>query len=138
MSLTDLRLQIATGSKLKNYAVKTAHLDHLFAPFGDRVLCGDDERLMGKGKPDPTIFILAAELFLNINTPEERAKVLIFEDGAPGVRAARAAGMEVVWIPDGELLKVMGESHDLNPTHSHSTLEDFRPELWGLPAYDEE
>lgn len=50
--------------------------------------------MQGKGKPDPTIFIVCAERHLGITTPEERAKILVFEDGAPGVRAARAAGME--------------------------------------------
>lgn len=94
--------------------MKSAHLPHLFEPFGSRILfvsfhlcvqpsdssshllhrCGDDPILEGKGKPDPTIFIVAARLHLGIDTPEGRSKVLVFEDGAPGVRAARAAGME--------------------------------------------
>ena len=86
--------QIATGSKQKNFAVKSANLPELFAPFGDRILCGDDPRLEGKGKPDPTIFLMAARLHLGIDDDEARSKVLVFEDGAPGVRAARAAGMQ--------------------------------------------
>ncbi|KAI5479263.1 Haloacid dehalogenase-like hydrolase domain containing protein [Pseudohyphozyma bogoriensis] len=129
-------MAIATGSKQKNYAIKTAHLDYLFGPFGTNVLCGDDSILEGKGKPDPTIFLEAAKM-LGITDDESRKKVLVFEDGAPGVRAARAAGMEVVWVPDPELVKVMSGSDDLDPTHTHSTLEDFVPEEWGLPPYSD-
>jgi len=69
-------------------------------------------------------------------TEEERSKVLVFEDGAPGVIAARAAGMEVVWVPDMELVKTLGDDHGLNPSHTHDSLEEFKPENWGLPAYD--
>ncbi|KAM0754059.1 hydrolase [Meredithblackwellia eburnea MCA 4105] len=128
-------IAIATGSKAENYKIKTAHLEHLFAPFGLNVLCGDDPILEGKGKPDPTIFIEAAKM-LGIKTPEARARCLVFEDGAPGVRAARAAGMEVVWVPDPQLVAVMGTEDKLNPSHTHGSLEDFVPEDWGLPAYD--
>lgn len=42
-------IAIATGSKRKNYDIKTSHLQHLFAHFGDKVLCGDDPVLEGKG-----------------------------------------------------------------------------------------
>lgn len=54
--------QIATGSMKKNFLIKSAHLPHLFDPFGDKILCGDDPRLGGKGKPDPTIFIEGAKM----------------------------------------------------------------------------
>ena len=70
-------------------------------------------------------------------TDEERSKVLVFEDGAPGVIAARAAGMEVVWIPDMELVKTLGDDHGLNPSHTHESMEHFDPSKWGLPPYDE-
>ncbi|GAA5992503.1 hypothetical protein JCM5350_003499 [Sporobolomyces pararoseus] len=129
-------MAIATGSMKKNFLIKSAHLPHLFDPFGDKILCGDDPRLGGKGKPDPTIFIEGAKM-LGITTDEERSKVLVFEDGAPGVIAARAAGMEVVWIPDMELVKTLGDDHGLNPSHTHESMEHFDPSNWGLPPYDE-
>ncbi|GAA6024804.1 hypothetical protein JCM11491_005612 [Sporobolomyces phaffii] len=129
-------MAIATGSMKKNYLIKSAHLGHLFEPFGDKVLCGDDPRLGGKGKPDPTIFIEGAKL-LGITTQEERKAVLVFEDGAPGVVAARAAGMEVVWIPDAELVNTLGDDHGLNPSLTHESMEHFDPAQWGLPPYDD-
>lgn len=94
---------------------------------------------------------------LTHSTPEERKKVLVFEDGISGVQAARAAGMEgaclacvsklrrtqlplfllaVVWIPDPELLNSLGEQ-EVNASHQHKTMEDFDPAAWGLPPYDE-
>ncbi|POY72415.1 hypothetical protein BMF94_4572 [Rhodotorula taiwanensis] len=131
----NIPMAIATGSKKKNFAIKSAHLPHLFDAFSTNILCGDDPILEGKGKPDPTIFILAAKM-LGHETPEDRAKVLVFEDGVSGVQAARAAGMEVVWIPDPELVRTLGNQHDLNPSHQHSSMEDFDPAAWGLPPYD--
>ncbi|BGP42126.1 hypothetical protein JCM10450v2_006212 [Rhodotorula kratochvilovae] len=128
-------MAIATGSKKKNFLIKTAHLDYLFGPFSTNIVCGDDPILEGKGKPDPAIFLEAAKM-LGITTPEERAKVLVFEDGLTGVQAARAAGMEVVWIPDPELLNSIGD-HGLNPSHQHDSMEDFDPAAWGLPRYDD-
>ncbi|GAA5824964.1 hypothetical protein JCM5353_002950 [Sporobolomyces roseus] len=132
----NVPMAIATGSMKKNFLIKSAHLSHLFDPFEGKVLCGDDPRLEGKGKPDPTIFIEGAKM-LGITTDEERAKVLVFEDGGPGVLAARAAGMEVIWIPDVEISRAMGADHGLDPSHQLASMEEFDPAQWGLPAYDE-
>lgn len=43
--------------------------------------------------------------------------------------------MQVVWVPDAELVNVMGDSHGLTPSHIHESLEHFVPEHWGLPPY---
>ncbi|SCZ89171.1 BZ3500_MvSof-1268-A1-R1_Chr1-1g01005 [Microbotryum saponariae] len=125
---------IATGSKAKNMAIKSTHLPHLFEPFRTRIMVGDDPCLQGKGKPDPTIFIEAAKRHLGFDCDESRSRVLVFEDGPPGVRAAKSAGMPVVWVPDPQLLKTMGD-HDLDPTQILNSLVDFVPEEWGLPPY---
>lgn len=74
-----IRLQIATGSKKSNYLIKTSSklLTPLFALFGDKVMCGDDPILQGKGKPDPTIFLEAAKL-LGIESEVHRKRTLVF------------------------------------------------------------
>lgn len=48
----------------------------------------------GRGKPEPDMFLLAAE-----RMGVEPSKCLVFEDAEPGMRAARAAGMQVVHVP---------------------------------------
>ena len=59
-------------------------LTHLF----DAVVTADDVR---NGKPSPDIFLLAADL-LKINP----AECVVYEDGDPGVEAAKAAGMQCI------------------------------------------
>jgi beta-phosphoglucomutase len=52
--------------------------------------------MVAKPKPDPQIFLKAAEL---LNTPPERC--VVFEDSLAGIAAAKAAGMKVVGITTG-------------------------------------
>ncbi|ACB94584.1 HAD family hydrolase [Beijerinckia indica] len=68
-----------------------------------------------RGKPDPDPFLRAAEA---LQTPPERC--LVLEDSHNGVRAAHAAGMRVIMVPDllgptDEMLeKVFMVADDLN------------------------
>jgi len=66
---------------------------------------------------------------------EERVRGLVFEDAIPGVRAGKLAGMNVVWVPDENLLSV-GPSRDIEkPDQVLRSLEAFIPEEWGLPPF---
>lgn len=120
---------VATGSKRRNYDIKTANHPELFGPFGGRFICGDDARLT-RGKPHPDIFLLAARQGLLSPHSDEQtttdrlgadwtstlrdmgehldgehnlkgaeSSILVFEDAKPGVAAAKAAGMHGTYLP---------------------------------------
>jgi HAD superfamily hydrolase (TIGR01509 family) len=71
--------------------------------------------LVKVGKPDPELFLKAAE---GMNVAPERC--LVFEDSASGFKAARAAGMPYVVITFG------GDPHELTEAHDAAAIyEDF-------------
>jgi beta-phosphoglucomutase family hydrolase len=61
------------------------------APLFNAVVTADD---VVHGKPAPDMFLLAAKL-LGV----EPTRCLVFEDAEPGIKAALAAGMQVVRVP---------------------------------------
>ncbi|KAJ3576780.1 hypothetical protein NP233_g196 [Leucocoprinus birnbaumii] len=141
----NIPIAIATGSRRRNYEMKTAHLQAVFGCFEGKVICGDDVHYKFKGKPAPDIFIIAAKELLSRDVgsvgesptekqTEERSKGLVFEDGLPGMQAGKRAGMSVVWVPDHNLLDV-DYSGEEKADQILRTLEDFVPEHWGLPPY---
>jgi HAD superfamily hydrolase (TIGR01509 family) len=81
---------VATSTRLERAYVL---LDKLGLRHRFRTIIGGDE--VEKGKPDPEIFLRAAER-LAIN-PQH---CVVFEDSGPGIRAAHAAGMIPVLVPD--------------------------------------
>lgn len=49
-------------------------------------------------------------------------------------------GQLVVWVPDPNLLEVGDNENTIlqKPDQILKSLEDFNPEEWGLPPYDDE
>ncbi len=76
-----------------------AHAETILARLGLRASChaiaGGDEA--AQGKPAPDIYLLAAA---RLDIPP--AQCLALEDSLPGCRAAAAAGMRVIAIPNGQ------------------------------------
>jgi beta-phosphoglucomutase family hydrolase len=65
------------------------------APLFQVVITPED---VAHGKPAPDMFLLAAQ---RMGVPPERC--LVFEDAEPGMRAAKAAGMQCVHVPSRAL-----------------------------------
>jgi pseudouridine-5'-monophosphatase len=141
-------MAVATASGRSKTELKIKHdlcpedKKALFKLFGKNILCGDDPGVL-KGKPAPDIFLRAAHMIgRDVGNPEdepteaqieERKKGLVFEDAIPGVQAGLKAGMNVIWVPDPNLL-ALDPGLEVVPL---SSLEEFKPESWGLPPYDQ-
>ncbi|KAL0252708.1 hypothetical protein I308_102100 [Cryptococcus tetragattii IND107] len=134
-------IALATGSTMPNFIHKTTHLPHIFSLFPPTSVLTADSPEVKRGKPHPDIFLAAAHsLGRDVGTAdecteeqkEERSRGLVFEDARPGVLAGIAAGMNVIWVPDAELLA-------LNPEETYGAkevlthLEEWDPTRWGLP-----
>jgi pseudouridine-5'-monophosphatase len=85
-------MAVATSSHRDQYEVKVG--SHPWFESFQAIVCGDDPEL-GRLKPAPDIFLLAAARL--VAAPES---CLVVEDSPAGVEAARAAGMQVVAVPD--------------------------------------
>ena len=83
---------IAVASSTRSEVVGNQLRDAGLLSFFDVVIGGD---LVTKSKPDPEIFLKAAAA---LNCPPEQAYVI--EDSYNGIRAANAAGMIPVMVPD--------------------------------------
>jgi len=107
---------VATSSEKALFDLKTSHHGGWFALFS-AIVTGDDPRVH-HGKPAPDIFLVAArELRI------EPHDCVVFEDAPAGVEAARAAGMQVVAVPDAAMDRakysaadlVIGDFHEIAP-----------------------
>ena len=85
-----LRLALASSSPMRliEAVLKLGSLEDRF----DVVVTGEDEE---RGKPDPAVYLTAARA-LGV----EAARCLAIEDSIAGIRAAKAAGMVCVAIPE--------------------------------------
>lgn len=74
----------------------------------------------------------AQNIFHNQNN-KSNFQCLVFEDAVNGVKAARAAGMQVVMVPDPRVDKSLTE----DATVVLKSLEEFEPQLFDLPPFED-
>lgn len=91
LSQRGMPLAVATSSERHYFEAKTRR--HAWFSQFRVIVCGSDPEV-GRHKPAPDIFLVAAE---RLGVHPERC--LVFEDSVAGVEAALAAGMKVVAVP---------------------------------------
>ena len=92
----DIPLALATSSAKRHLEAKVSRHQALFSLF--KVMVNGEDPEIKQGKPAPDIFQIAAKR-LPI-PPASPDRVIVFEDSFTGIRAAKAAGMRAVWVPD--------------------------------------
>ena len=123
-------MAIATGSTMESYEIKTKRHQDLFSPglFFHHIVFTRDDKEVKRPKPAPDVYLITANRFPDTPNP---TSILVFEDSHIGVDGAIAAGMQCVMVPDHRFV-----CKQENATQILRSLEDFKPELYGLPAFD--
>ncbi|KAK3913238.1 putative pseudouridine-5'-phosphatase [Frankliniella fusca] len=129
LSKHGVPIAVATSSSLESVGVKTQKFKELFSLF-HHVVSGSSDPDVKNGKPAPDIFLVCASRFPDKPEPE---KCLVFEDAHNGIVGARCAGMQAVMVPE----KTVPEEKRKGATVVLNSLLEFKPELFGLPPFDD-
>ncbi|CAG8468403.1 46349_t:CDS:2 [Gigaspora margarita] len=125
----NIPIAVATSSLRNSFEIKSTNLREFFSMF-DGIVCGNDPEVKC-GKPAPDIFLVASK---EIGSPPVE-QCLVFEDAINGIKAAKNAGMNVVWVAHKGLAEVC--PGDNGADEKLLSLEDFNPEKYGLPPFDD-
>ncbi|KAL1132325.1 hypothetical protein AAG570_010281 [Ranatra chinensis] len=119
---------LATCSGKKSFQFKTRDIQtqRLMKAFCHIVLGGEDPEIK-KRNPDPDLFLVTASRFPQ--SPKDMSQVLVIDDSPLGVAAAKAAGMQVVMVPDKRMQWKTTDKADL----VIEQLNELKPELFSLP-----
>ena len=114
---------IASSSTRKHFEMKMMNHQQ-WSNMIQVITLGDDPELK-RGKPAPDIFLLTAQ---RLNAIPEHC--LVFEDSLAGMKAAIAASMSVVIIPD----PVFDKQRFEDATQVLNSMTEFNPQAWNLPG----
>ncbi|PWA65096.1 HAD-like domain-containing protein [Artemisia annua] len=115
---------IASNSRTKNVDFKLSSQKGWKEYFS--VILGGDQ--VKSGKPSPDLFLEAAN-----KLDVDPSCCLVLEDSVLGIKAGKAASMQVVVVPS---IQSDTDEFSIADYVIHSFL-DFQPELWGLPPFDD-
>uniref|UniRef100_A0A1I7W272 HAD-superfamily hydrolase n=2 Tax=Loa loa TaxID=7209 RepID=A0A1I7W272_LOALO len=127
----NIPMAICSGSSSNSFKFKTMNHKDLIDLIPLQVKCSSDPEIK-EGKPSPEAYLVTMQRFRN--PPVAPSNVLVFEDAPNGVLAAIRAGMNVIMVPDLRYAKVPDEGKE-QVVEVLKSLEDFRPESVGLPAF---
>jgi beta-phosphoglucomutase-like phosphatase (HAD superfamily) len=91
---SKIPMAIATSSRMSGVGKKRTRHEHQLFEHIDVIVTGDDPAVKN-GKPAPDIYLEAARR-LGVDPTE----CLVFEDALSGVKSGKAAGCQVVAVPD--------------------------------------
>lgn len=125
----NVPIAVATSSSYDAIAVKTQHYKELFSLF-HHICSGSSDPEVKRGKPNPDVYLVCASRFNDKPNPEQ---CLVFEDAPNGVIGSLRAGMQVVMVP----AESTSEELCKPATLVLKSLTEFKPELFGLPPFNE-
>ncbi|KAJ2613921.1 hypothetical protein H4S08_001965 [Coemansia sp. RSA 1365] len=129
----SIPIAVATSSNKDMFLVKTTNHREVFELFGSNITCGDDASVKNS-KPAPDIFLTAMDRLDSTLGP---ADCLVFEDSNIGVEAACNAKMNSIWVHDMRFsLDPQNPPKEHNSTERITSLLEFNPAQYGLPAFD--
>lgn len=123
-------MAIASSTTQHLYARKSVSHKELFKLF-HHVVCGRSDPAVAEIKPHPDVFTVCIERFEEKLKPSD---CLVFENTIDGVSAAIDAGAQCVAVPTREAPKKQFR----HATLILNSLEEFKPEQFGLPEYKKE
>ncbi|KAJ8974885.1 hypothetical protein NQ317_011731 [Molorchus minor] len=124
----DVPIAVATSSSQECMELKTKNHQDIFKLF-HHIVSGSTDPEVKNGKPAPDIFLVCASRFPDKPDPSQAHKVSP-QTPPNGVTAALKAGMQVVMVPaDFVTVELRKQASQVL-----KSLNDFKPELFGLPA----
>lgn len=125
-----LKIGLATSTPRAVLAKKTKNKPLLQDCF-DAVVCGDDEDLRGRGKPDPACFLKVCR-----QMDVDPGACVVIEDAPSGLVAAVHAGCHCIYVPSipNDATLEGDEAHASRITRL-TTLLEFDPAPFGLDAF---
>lgn len=116
LKAAGIRTAIASSSSIEGIDFVLSHID--IREYFDVIVDGAQ---VIKGKPNPDIFLLAAEKLQA--SPEQ---CLVFEDSAAGIKAGNAAGMKVIGVATGQAAEKLKPSVKVINNYTEISLADLK------------